>query len=188
MTPNAQSAIPALYAVSSLSYLTQPDNASRNTQNQSMSAELNAISNLISGVKKSTGKGQSSLNKLSRTAGKTSKRINDKKTAEAKAKARAAASEEKRKGKENKTSTSKPTSSGTTNKSAPKGKTPKVGDVREALGSKKISIEEASKLNPKGTSTPLSKKPSDTFTPKSKTKKATQPALPGMSKSKVIQS
>jgi hypothetical protein len=153
-----------------------------------MSAELNAIGNLIAGVKKSTGKGKASLNKLSKTAGKTGKRINDKKAAEAKAKDRAAAAEEKRKGKENKTSTSKPASSGTTKKSAPKGKTPRVGDVREALGSKKISIEEAIKLNPKGTSTPLSKKPSDTFTPKSNTKKATQPALPGMSKSKVIKS
>jgi hypothetical protein len=152
-----------------------------------MSAELNAIGNLIAGVKKSTGKGQASLNKLSRTASKTNKRINDKKTAEAKSKARAAAAEEKSKGKDNKASTSKPTSSSAPKKSAPKGKTPKVGDVREALGSKKISIEEAVKLNPKGTSTPLSKKPSDTFTPKSKTKKATQPALPGMSKSKVTQ-
>lgn len=188
MTPNAQSATPALYAVSDLQYLTQPDNASRNTQNQSMSAELNAVSNLISGVSKSTGKGQAGIKRLSRTVGKLSSDKKKKQDIENKRKAK----EEKRKSNEGNKKPSAPPAS--TNKNTPstknnstKGKTPRVGDVREALGSKKISIEEATKLNPKGTSTPLSKKPSDTFTPKSKTKKATQPALPGMTKSKINQ-
>ena len=153
-----------------------------------MSAELNAVNSLIAGVRKSTGKGQAGIKKLSRTVVKISSDKKKKQEIEEKRKAK----EEKRKSNEGnkKPSTSKsPTKKSTpaAKNNAPKGKTPGVGDVREALGSKKISIEEAVKLNPKGTSTPLSKKPSDTFTPKSKPKKATQPALPGMAKSKINQ-
>jgi hypothetical protein len=153
-----------------------------------MSAELNAIGNLISGVSKSTGKGQAGVKKLAKTVGKISSDKKKKQDIEEKRKAK----EEKRKSNEGNKKPTSPSSSTkksttVTKNKAPKGKTPGVGDVREALGSKKISIEEAVKLNPKGTSTPLSKKPSDTFTPKSKTKKATQPALPGMTKSKINQ-
>jgi len=154
-----------------------------------MSAELNAVNNIMAGVRKTTGKGRAGVNKISKAYGKAASNKKKKQDIENKRKDK----EEKRKSNEgNKkpsappASTNKNTSSTKNNSS--KGKTPRVGDVREALGSKKISIEEATKLNPKGTSTPLSKKPSDTFTPKSKTKKATQPALPGMSKSKVIKS
>jgi len=157
-----------------------------------MSAELNAVNNIMAGVRKSTGKGQAGIRKIAQSSSKTATRIYKKKEAARKA----AEAEEKRKEKEKKKTSSKPTSSNKTSKptssnktknSSPKGKTPGVGNVREALGSGKISIEEASKLNPKGTSTPISKKPSETFTPKSKQKKATQPALPGMTKSKINQ-
>jgi hypothetical protein len=153
-----------------------------------MSAELNAVNNLIAGVRRTTGKGQAGIKKLARTAGKVSSDKKKKQEIEDRRKAK----EEKRKSNESnkrpsttKASTKKSTPA--TKNNATKGKTPGVGNVREALGTGKISIEEASKLNPKGTSTPISKKPSDTFTPKSKTKKATQPALPGMAKSKINQ-
>lgn len=156
-----------------------------------MSVELNSIKNIVAGVKSSTGKGPAGLTKIAKATKNAVKRKADNKARAEKEAAKAA----KRKENEDKKTSSKPSSSNkpstpTSNKTkvnAPKGKTPGVGDVREALGSKKISIEEAIKLNPKGTSTPISKKPSNTFTPKSKGKKATQPSLPGMTKSKVNQ-
>jgi hypothetical protein len=161
-----------------------------------MSAELKAISNIMSGVNRATGKGGAGLARISKSIGKTAKAKDRDKAKKAKDEDRKTKSDKKSssKSESTKTTTVSPSSnkpkSSPTKRASSKGKTPGVNDVRTALGSGKISIEEASNLNPKGTSTPLSRKPSikdnksDTFTPKSK-KKPHQPSLPGMSKAKI---
>jgi len=131
--------------------------AKKNIYNQTMSAELNAISNIMSGIKKTTGKGQAGVHKITKSYKKA---VSDKARKEAFAKKKAEAA--KKKAESSKKTSSKPAAKPVTN-------SPSKPPVKKETAKP---------------SKPIESKEDSTFTPKPRSK-VSQPSLPGMSKAKI---
>jgi hypothetical protein len=126
-----------------------------------MSAELNAISNIMAGVKKTTGKGQAGMSKISKSYRGAVKKKAASKAREEKAKSKASSSKK-----------------GSTTQG------PSVARTKED-----VAAYDKRKQNKANVGAPKTNKGSinleePAFTPKPKTK-VTQPSLPGMSKAKL---
>lgn len=129
----------------------------KNIYNQTMSVELNAVSNIIAGVKKTTGKGQAGVNKITKSYKKA---VSDKARKEAFAKKKAEAAKRKTEG--SKKTSSKPTTKPIVNSPSKPPVKKETAKPTKPIGSKEDS----------------------TFTPKPRSK-VSQPSLPGMSKAKI---